>query len=89
VFDERSDARGMRYQGLKVHGSYLVEGTLYYLAWSFGHLPLQEKNAEAISAVALRIVRVNQIEDKVKYIVSDTTPVMPVISRSALIQYWP
>jgi hypothetical protein len=81
VFDEWSDGRGMPYLGLKVHGCYDFEGRIRYQGWCLGHVPLEEKNHQALAAATLTILKQYGIEEKVTFIVSDTTAVMPATAR--------
>jgi hypothetical protein len=81
VFDEWSDGCGLPYLGLKVHGWYLFKEEVRYRGWCLGHVPLEEKTAEALSQATLAILNDYGICQKVTYVVSDTTAVMPATVR--------
>jgi hypothetical protein len=72
----------MPYLGLKVHGCYMVDGRMRYESWSLGHVPLGDKTAKALAGVATDILVQYEIDGRVKYVVSDTTSVMPATVRA-------
>jgi hypothetical protein len=82
VFDEWSDGRGMPYLGMKVHGCYMAGRMMRYQAWSLGQVPLGDKNADALAALASKILVESGINDLVKDVVSYTTSVMPATVRA-------
>lgn len=79
VLDEWSDAKQRQFVGIKVHYCYRSE----YRAACIGHVPLSDAPADAahLAEATLQTLQWYVIDERVRFLVSDTATVMPATAR--------
>jgi hypothetical protein len=88
VMDEWTDGKNRPFLGVKIHSC--IEGPQFaYKALALAHVPMEERDSDAIAKLAAGVLRRYRLEARVQFVVTDTAKVMSCAVKKLNMIWWP